>query len=172
MSDRVAALLARQDCAELVYKMARGIDRMDESLLRSLFWEDATDDHGLFSGTAAAFVAWVLPVLGSMRSTSHNITNVLIAVDDDRAAGESYFIAQHSLDGDPPTEMFACGRYLDSFARRGDEWRFARRHAVYDWTMSVPASGAWDAEPMKGLLARGRRGRGDASYPHLAAIGP
>ena len=63
---------------------------------------------------------------------------------------------------------FAAGRYLDRFARRDGVWKIAHRLAVYDWTMTVPASGGWDAEPMLGLLRRGERGTGDPSYAHLA----
>ena len=34
----------------LIYLFARSIDRVDEELMRELFWPDATDDHGLFTG--------------------------------------------------------------------------------------------------------------------------
>ena len=42
----------------LIYLFARSIDRVDEELMRELFWPDATDDHGLFTGTAEDYVAW------------------------------------------------------------------------------------------------------------------
>jgi hypothetical protein len=163
-------LIAKQACTELVYKMARGIDRCDETLLRSLFWEDATDDHGLFNGAASDFITFVLPMLAGMTSTQHAVCNVLIEVNGDNAAGESYFIAQHTLPGDPPQEMFAAGRYLDRFERRGGIWKFAHRHAVYDWNTSEAQSTSWNAEPMKSLLARGARGSADPSYPLFAAV--
>ena len=168
---RLDELLDKQACIELVYTLARGIDRCDAALLRSVFHPDATDDHGVFHGTAADFVDWVLPLLATMKRTQHFIGNVLVRVDGDRAAGESYFIAHHTL---PQAEggdltMTAAGRYLDRFERRGGEWRIAHRRAVYDWQARTPATDGWNrAEP--GAWAFGQRAPADASYAHFAGL--
>ena len=63
---------------KLIYLFARSIDRVDEELMRELFWPDATDDHGLFTGTAEDYVAWVIPLLKSMNGTQHTISNILV----------------------------------------------------------------------------------------------
>lgn len=163
---RVDALLDKQTITELVYRLARAIDRTDEPLLRSLFHPDATDDHGSFVGTAADFVPWVMGVLGTMTRTQHIIGNVLIDLDGDRAKSESYFIAHHVLpreDGD--VFMVAAGRYLDRFERRGGEWKFAHRHAVYDWSSTAPASDIFD-RINPGAHVFGARGEADRSYHH------
>lgn len=170
-NDRLEELLAKQDCIELVYALARAIDRCDADQIAACYHDDATDDHGLIAGTIQEFVAGVIPMLRSMKRTQHNVTNILIRVNGDQARGEAYFIAQHTvLGGDKETEMFAAGRYLDRFERRAGLWRIAHRHAVYDWTASIPASGGWDGPPMSSLLRRGERGTGDPSYPHFAEI--
>ena len=165
----VHELLAKQACIELVYRLARAIDRCDEALLRSLFHPDATDDHGVFHGTAAAFADWVMPVLGGMKRTQHCICNVLVEVDGDAAQGESYFIAHHALpqaEG-PDTFMIAAGRYLDRFERRRGAWRLAHRQAVYDWNAAAPSTDSWNRDA-PGAWTYGRRGSADASYAHFA----
>lgn len=169
MTDRLAALLDKQDCTELLYTLARAIDRCDAALMADCYHPDATDDHGMIKGSISEFITAVVPMLQGMQRTQHNITNILIKLHGDEARGEAYFIAQHSLGGETgPSEMFAAGRYLDRFVRRDGVWKIAHRHAIYDWTMTVPASGGWDAEPMLSLLRRGERGSGDPSYAHLA----
>ncbi len=166
--DRLAATADKLECIDLVSRVARAIDRCDAALLATLFHPDATDDHGMFAGTAADFVAWVMPVLGTMKRTQHLIGQVLVELDGNRAASESYFIAHHTLDGpDGEILMLAAGRYLDRFERRDGVWKIARRHAVYDWTSSAPSSDTWDRGGGLPGWTFGTRGTGDASYAHF-----
>lgn len=162
-------LLDKQACTELVYRLARAIDRCDEPLLRSLFHPDATDDHGVFHGTASDFADWVMPVLHGMRRTQHLIGNVLIDIDGDRASGESYFIAHHHLpqESGPDVFMLAAGRYLDRFERRDGHWKIAHRQAAYDWNSAAPSTDSWNRDP-PGAWTFGRRGPSDASYANFA----
>ena len=167
----IRELLDKQACVELVYRLARSIDRCDETLLRSLFHADATDDHGVFHGTATAFADWVMPVLHGMRRTQHCIANVLIEVKGDIAHGESYFTAHHALPNaeGPDTYMIAAGRYLDRFERRDGQWRFAHRQACYDWNAQAPSTDSWTRETMSGAgWTFGQRGEADASYANFA----
>lgn len=166
--DRLAAAADRLECTELVSRVARAIDRCDADLLATLFHPDATDDHGMFAGTAKDFISWVMPVLGTMKRTQHLIGQVIVELDGDRAASESYFIAHHTLDGaDSEVFMLAAGRYLDRFERRDGEWKIAHRQAVYDWNSAVPSTDSWDRAGMPGWTF-GTRGTCDASYAHLA----
>jgi hypothetical protein len=160
---RLAALADKQEITEVIYRVARALDRCDADLLRGCFHADATDDHGLFKGAAADFVPWVMEMLAGMTATSHFIGNVLIEMTgEDAAVAESYFVATHRIG---EQDMVAAGRYLDRFARRDGVWRLAHRGAVYDWTTTAPASDeGWRKPPMLGLLQRGERGRGDVSY--------
>ena len=168
-TDPARELLDKQACVELVYRLARAIDRCDETLLRSLFHPDATDDHGVFHGTAAGFADWVMPVLRGMKRTQHCIANVLIEVSGDMAFGESYFTAHHALPNPegPDTYMVAAGRYLDRFERRNGQWRFAHRQACYDWNAQAPSTDSWKRDAMAGWTF-GERGEGDASYANFA----
>ena len=169
MEAALCELLDKQACVELVYRLARAVDRCDDALLRSLFHPDATDDHGVFHGTASDFADWVMPVLEGMRRTQHMIGNVLIVVEGDRALGESYFIAHHHLpqESGPDVFMVAAGRYLDRFERREGAWRIAHRQAAYDWNSAALSTDSWNrAEP--GAWTFGARGPEDVSYANFA----
>jgi hypothetical protein len=160
----IAVYLAKQACAEVVYRLARGLDRCDAELVRSTFHDDATDDHGIFRGTADEFVAWVVPQLLTMERTQHLIGNVLIEVDGDRAWGESYYVANHDLKGASGEELryTAAGRYIDRFERRDGTWRIAHRLCVSDWCATSPRSDNWDRT--SGPRQYGLRGKGDPVY--------
>jgi hypothetical protein len=173
MSDRQAldVLLAKQACTELVYTLARGLDRCDKALLLSVFHPDATDDHGGFKGTATEFVDWVTGLLPTMERTQHLIGNVLIEVSGDRAVGEACFVANHDMtDGaGRPVRMIAAGRYLDRFERRDGAWKIAHRHAVYDWNANLDRTDTWDRSPGSPRVF-GRRGTEDPVYAHTASL--
>lgn len=170
---RLERLLDKQACAELVHRLARGLDRCDYDQIERLFHPGATDDHGSFKGTAADFVPWVREVLKTMTRTQHVIGNILIEFDGDTARGESYFIAHHTLPQPDGGESFmiAAGRYLDRFEKRDGEWKFAHRGAVYDWSSVAPSSDMWDRAQMPDYTF-GERGRADDSYRHFAGAPP
>lgn len=164
MTQDLDIYMAKQACTDLVYKVARGVDRCDRELLLAVFHPDATDDHGQFKGTAAEFVDWVLPVVATMDRTQHFIGNVLVDVSGDQAWGESYFIANHDMkasDGSP-IRYVVSGRYLDRFERRDGEWKIAHRGCVFDWNATHPQTDAWDR--VDGPRRYGQRGTNDPVY--------
>ncbi len=166
--NRLALAADKLECSELVARFARGIDRCDAGLVHDCFHPDATDDHGMFKGTASDFVDWVMPLLDTMKRTQHMIGQCLINIDGDHAAGESYFVAHHTMatsDGD--ILMIVAGRYLDRFERRDGEWKISNRHAVYDWNSVNPSTDNWDRDDPENPSEYGRRGQQDASYAHL-----
>jgi DNA-binding TFAR19-related protein (PDSD5 family) len=57
-SPRLQAVIDKSEIAELLSSFARGIDRIDENLLRSVLHPDATFDlgPGVFQGTGADYV--------------------------------------------------------------------------------------------------------------------
>jgi len=142
----LASLLDRQAIHEVMMRYCRGVDRQDAELLRSTYWPDAWDDHGLFSGVRDDFVAWVIPFLRDSFSTViHNIGNELVELEGDIAFSESYFSGYYELthNGLAHTRV-SCGRYIDRFERREGEWRIARRTVVNDWgrldPLDIPTS--------------------------------
>lgn len=126
-------LLDREAIRDCLYRYCRGIDRCDEAALRSAYWEDATDCHGAWNGSAAGFIDHALPRLRAGGRRVHQVSNVLIELHGDVAAVESSFIALQATAAQPTLATFLCGRYVDRFERRGGEWRVLARTVVYDW---------------------------------------
>ncbi|WP_448586802.1 nuclear transport factor 2 family protein [Thermaurantiacus sp.] len=156
------ALLDRQAIAEVLVRYCRGVDRCDAALLKSVYWPDATDDHGTFSGNAHAFVEQLIPALLAMDRTMHAISNVSIRLLGEQATAETYCRAYHEFDGPSgKVEMEVGGRYLDRFEKRGGEWRIAHRLYVMDWNRNGPSTASWTEGIYARLQVRGGRGAAD-----------
>lgn len=139
MTDRLEALLAKQDIYELSCKYMRGLDRLDEALLVSVFFDDAWCDYGFTSGSPAQFAHFCITALRSHAANQHMIGNVLIDVEGDEAFGEVYFNAYHKVEGESGFEdIIIAGRYLDRYERRDGIWKFAYRSERVDWSRTQP----------------------------------
>ena len=58
-----------------------------------------------------------------------------MALDGDRATGESYCLAHHVFSDDGERKlMTAAIRYQDTFAKADGTWRFAERRLYVRWT--------------------------------------
>lgn len=156
---------------ELVLRYCRACDRRDYRLLRSLYHDDAIDDHGkLFCGSAQEYVEWLPSMLARYEATVHSITNALFAVDGDLAEGEIYTVAYHRTHPPEPREIIIGGRYLDRYERRKGEWRFLRRWLAFDWVDERP----FNAKTWARSAAASNPGRPDAndpSYRYLSLLG-
>jgi hypothetical protein len=166
MSDSgLQALLDKQAIHEVLMCYCRGIDRCDEELLRSVYHDDAWDEHGEFKGPASEFVPWVLKGLRSGRflANYHSISNVLIELDGDVARSEAYVTSWHPMirDGAHENWIFA-GRYVDRFERRDGVWKIARRITVLDWQTTIAGTDFPGADAS--LFTRGRRDRSDPVF--------
>ena len=153
----------KDEIRDVLYTYCRGIDRLDEALVRSVYHPGASDDHGPFSGTAEEFAAWVIPVLQrDFSATMHTLGNILIELDGDAAHVESYFHAYHRVPrpaGD--RDLLVGGRYLDRFERRAGVWKISARTVVLEWSRSEPATQAWaNVDRFK----RGLRSKADLVY--------
>ncbi|MGW4773480.1 nuclear transport factor 2 family protein [Nocardia sp. NPDC004278] len=149
----------------LLVAYCRAVDRMDLDLLRSCFWPDAEVDFGdMVRGGVDEFVEWIGANLTAYDFTVHTLSNIFVRLNGNRAASESYVDALHSARNSPPARgaFRAGGRYLDSFDRRGGEWRIAHRTAVFVWsdrTESITGSAAG-----KSGVPGSRRDESDPSY--------
>ena len=161
MADREAI----RDC---LYRYSRGVDRCDAEMLRTVYWEDAVDDHVLFKGAREDLIAWVIPLLRSMDQSMHMISNILIRVHGDTADVESYYYGYHRfrIEG-KATDGIQAGRYIDRFARRNDEWRIADRKVIVDWFRDYPDSADWERGPLGQKMPYGGRHPTDISYAKL-----
>ncbi|MCB2077276.1 MAG: nuclear transport factor 2 family protein [Novosphingobium sp.] len=166
VSQVVAELADREAIRDCIYRYARGVDRCDEEELRSVYWEDAVDDHCLFKGAREELIAWVMPLLRAREATSHNIDNIVIRLNGDSADAESYFQGYHVVRGESGvTGHLQGGRYLDRFEKRNDEWRIAMRKVVVDWFRTCPDAGDWAVGPQgQSQIEPGGRFPDDDSY--------
>ncbi len=82
-------LLARQEIEDVIYRYARGIDRLDLEAVRSCYHADAYDDHGAFKGTVDEFLEAAKAFLPKWTATQHFMGNMLIEIEGDIAKAET-----------------------------------------------------------------------------------
>jgi hypothetical protein len=164
--------LDREAIRDLLYRYSHAIDRCDAELLRSVYWPEAIDDHGIWVGKRDEYVAWVIPTLEGMLSVSqHFMGNILIRIDGNTAIVETYFQAFHRCEtaGKPAEDMVQGGRYIDRMEKRGKEWRIAHRLVSFDYFREYPDSGHWtEAKFMPAPRINGTRNPTDPTYDLFA----
>ena len=128
-------LLAKDAIDAVAKRYCRGIDRCDADLIKSAYHPDAYDDHGRFKGNAWEFAEWVVPLLRGREQTMHMLTNAMFSFEGPtRASVESQYVGYERVRSrKAETDMFAGGRYLDRFEKRGEEWRILRRDVSWSW---------------------------------------
>ena len=165
------SLLDREAIRQLVHAYCRAIDRRDFALLRTLYHPDAMDDHTpYFCGRAAEFIDQLPAIMAVNRITSHQVTNLLVALDSDcdRAEGEVGILAYHLMDTpEGPVDFLVGGRYLDHYLRTEGRWQFMRRKIVLDWSDRKPSGFSPDIARLHGAVL-GAAGPDDPSYACLS----
>jgi SnoaL-like domain len=133
---------------ELVDAYAHCADRRDAEGQKSLFTEDThfvvymdgqrSQPTQVLDGREA-----LMPVfddLNRYQATMHFNGQSTIALEDDRATGESYCIAHHLFTyGGERKLMVAWLRYGDTFVKVDGTWLFAERKLYVDWTETRPS---------------------------------
>ena len=142
--EQLKALLERDEIRERIVRLARGEDRRDARLISASYWPDSTTDYGVFKGTFADYLAWVVPGSPAIPVTQHILGQSVIDLIGDLALAETYVTAYHRIDtGAEERDTVIGGRYLDRFEKRGHEWRIAQRTMLYDWYQDIGASVDW-----------------------------
>jgi len=164
----LAEALAHLELQRLAWLYCHAVDRGDMQLLRSLYHDDAVDEHGeMFTGTADAYVAWLPKALAGVDAVRHEITNMLFVVDGDAAQGQLVNTAYHRT-GD--REVIIGGRYLDRYERRDGVWRILHRSLVTDTFEQRPVS------PAGGFIGKGvawgTKGLDDPVFARLDSFRP
>ena len=78
--------------------------------------------------------------LNRYHATMHFNGQSTVALDGDRATGESYCIAHHLFtDNGESKLMVAWLRYADMFVKVDGAWLFAERNLYVDWTETRPS---------------------------------
>jgi hypothetical protein len=171
---QLSEMVAHFEIRKVLARYCRGVDRHDEDMINSVYWDDATDNHGIFVGPGKDFAAYIIPFLrANFDATMHVIGQSHIQVDGNQAAAETYFAGYHRKDLEGRCVMnVSGGRYVDTMERRQNEWRIRARTVVIEWFQTQP-----DAVPIPGVrrpnLAQftlGSTDRSDFSYRIFADV--
>ncbi len=165
-ADRLQALLDKQDILELVHAYCNAADRHDHAKMRTLYHEDAIDEHGVFfQGLAMDFIDKLPEIQAPMEILHHNVTTVNIALEGDYAEGEIYVLAYHKIKTDAePMDLLIGGRYFDKYQKRNGVWKFAHRSVVADWATTSQPSLVDLGHPILEGAYIGKPGPADPSY--------
>ncbi|MFV8054663.1 nuclear transport factor 2 family protein [Mycobacterium sp. 48b] len=159
---RLQRLLDRQDIADCVHRYCRGVDRLDESIVRSAYHPDAIDDHGIFRGTVDEFIKWAFAFHRERHhGHQHYVTNHAAEIEGEVARSETYFLmVAQNRQGTAVT--LHGGRYIDRFERRQGHWRIAHRVSMVEWVGGLQAPDLPKVvRTPNGIIARDRT---DSSY--------
>jgi hypothetical protein len=139
---------------QLLYRYARGVDRRDWGLLRTLFHDDSLDDHGYTSGSLEEFIESFSERSSRVPEMTHVNGNVLILETDAErreALVETYCVAWSRvlpgelipgslyetplLDRESPNArvLTVANRYLDLIGERDGQLRFVFRRVIFEW---------------------------------------
>lgn len=162
---KLAEIVDRQEIHDVLLRYARGLDRLDNELARSCYWDDAIEDHGHFVGTPDDFIPWADGATLMFEATQHAILNHVCDLQGDEAFCETYYHFS-GVTAEGPNFM-STGRYIDHFRKRGGEWRIANRVTIVEGTYDVPKA-ALTPSPLTAYTpeepCQATRDRNDVSY--------
>ncbi len=148
----VEQLRAIEACREAARRYSYGVDRLDVEVMKSAYWPDATDDHGVFVGNAWEFCDRVVDTHDRWTWTMHSIFNHRVDVEPDgvRARGEMHNVSLLFIESERQLSTW-YGRYLDAYESRDGEWRIMSRVCVHhgDTVEDVPESMRIDASTFR-----------------------
>lgn len=162
-SEALTQLLDKEAIRDVLIRYARGIDRIDEDLIGSVYHEGAYDDHGGLSGPAIDFVHRPARHSASHRMGHHLLGQSAIDLRGDTAFVETYQI-YHGLEApadEPEQLIIMVGRYLDRMERRDGKWAIVYRRVVMDLTEQRPIGAP---HPTAASYVPGRRFPDDEVY--------
>lgn len=169
-SAQLQALMAREMIRDRLALVARGEDRRDAALLTACFWPGARCDFGIFAGSFAEYLTWVVPGSSAIVITQHSLGQVLIELAGDTAQAETHVTAYHRIHmGEQERDMMIGGRYLDRLERRGEDWRIAERTMLYDWIQDTASSVDW-RQGLMGIPFSGSHYAGRTADDHSVAF--
>lgn len=163
---KLRELIDRQEIWSLLLRYGRGIDRLDRALIRSVYWDDAVDDHHTFIGNADDFIDWAFAFSRDYNTVHHHgVGNHYVEIDGDDAHGETYytFIGANKQ----PPHLLSIGRYIDHYQRRDGVWKIANRVCVIEKQFDLADGDDATIRTMGealGPLRPATRDRSDLSY--------
>lgn len=166
-NDDLQALLERDRIRQCIIRLARGEDRRDAAMISASYWPDSVTDYGVFAGTFAQYLAWVVPGSPALPVTQHVLGQSYIELKSSTVAlVETHCTSYHRVKMEKEDrDTVVGGRYLDRFENRGGDWRIARRTMLYDWYHDFGVSIDWSRGVMGlPLSAEHFSGRANGDY--------
>lgn len=162
-ADLLQQVADRQAITDQIYRYCRAMDRIDHELGYAVWHDDGTADYGaeVYQGTGRGFIDHVCRQHAQLLTHSHQVTNVVIELDGDRAGSESCVTATLRMEREGRLmQMTVLSRYIDRWSRREGRWAIDHRVTVIDMDEIR------EVTPMKNHT-RGTRDRNDPSYEVL-----
>jgi len=167
---KIEELSARAQIHDVLLRYCRGLDRIDMSLVRGAFHQDAYIHfpESLHVGGVEGFFDFLAEEMPRFVRTMHFLGNSLIDFDGPHIAFvETYLEADHQGSErhhwrNQTVKLWA--RYLDRFEERDGVWLIAERRLVVDWMFKYPAEGWFDDHPDASV------GRRDGTDPVLRKV--
>ncbi|HMC71646.1 MAG TPA: nuclear transport factor 2 family protein [Mycobacteriales bacterium] len=132
---------------ELVEQYAQAVDRADGAAVAALFaedgvlalWMDPSSDKQTAEKVGPEQIATVGDGLKRYVATHHTISSHTSVLEGRTASGETLCTAHHVEDvGGKRQDRVLYIRYVDSFARASQGWRFSRRELHVQWQSTLP----------------------------------
>ena len=153
----------REAITDQIYRYCRAMDRMDHELGYSIWHQDGTADYGgeVFQGLGRDFIDHVNKQHAHLLHHSHQMSNIVIEINGNRAGSESYVTATLRLNrGEALQQMTVWSRYIDAWSKRDGRWALDHRVAIRDFDEIRAVTAMYEHE-------LGRRDRSDPSYSVL-----
>ena len=172
VNGKIQEILDKESIRDLVHIYCRAADRHDHELMRTLYHEDAHDDHGsFFKGKAMEFIDLLPEIQKSIGILHHNVTTHNIHLMRNKAEGETYILAFHQvLTDDQQFDVLIGGRYFDEYEKRNGIWKFSSRAVDADWAYVNDPSKVNLVHPMIEGANIGAPNSQDPSYKYLKSF--
>lgn len=131
----LSALADKEAIREALYAYCRSVDRLDAALGHGVFHEESYADYGadVYQGPGRGCIDKIIADHEHLTSHSHQIANVLIALDGTRAGSEAYVTGtMRMLRDGREFQIMVRARYLDAWEKREGRWAITRRELAYD----------------------------------------
>lgn len=129
--DAYVSTFTEDGILDIVEYQVQGRDEIRKSLeeSRSVFDPSAENAEGLYRPTSR-----------------HNITNIVLKIDGDRATGRAYWFHYGNNNPERRAEIDAYGHYEDEMVKVNGQWLFSKRviynESVAEW-IAPPQNPAW-----------------------------
>jgi len=164
LNERLRILEAKDAIREKLYSYCRSVDRLDAELGYTVFAEDSFADYGdTFDGPGREAIDLILMQHEFTKYTSHQISNVIIKVNGNKAVSEAYCTACIEKDDEDGHGSYTARvRYNDTWECRDDNWMIVNRIVSGD----ISFFGGIESG-----LEQFNTSRGDKSDPSYGCIG-